>query len=305
MTKTLLPTKVASFVRKEHRPLIRNALEHGFDFQKGTKHVKVLYGGKLVTTMPLTPSDYRSMKNNISYIKKKTGIDIRKPPLKKKKDNIMETQVEEHQHVPAKTVKSFSCLSCGEQESFETNGERTRHYRESHDTPSQAFRHWIAHDSAGVTFTPTEVFKGAKKYASTETQEAPSFNPNNASAVIGGLVSRGAVIKEDRGKFKLVNVDAVLPNKEKVVPSLESVVDVEEMEPAKPMLQPLAEAKAELDEEIFLPAAEQVTEDATSIEETFTAFFKALRSNDTQDPQYWEAVADIARSYSSIVEEQF
>lgn len=55
---------------KEVKKLVKALKIQGFEIKTGKKnHIKVYRSGRLITTLPATPSDWRSLKNAIALLK--------------------------------------------------------------------------------------------------------------------------------------------------------------------------------------------------------------------------------------------
>ncbi len=58
-------------MHKEVRDLIRALRQQGFEVQdQEVAHPKVYRNGRLITTLPSTPSDVRSLKNTVAKLRK-------------------------------------------------------------------------------------------------------------------------------------------------------------------------------------------------------------------------------------------
>lgn len=70
-TLLLARSEGASGTHKEVRDLIRRLRQQGFTVvDKGVAHPKVYKDGQLLTTLPSTPSDVRSLKNAVGKLRR-------------------------------------------------------------------------------------------------------------------------------------------------------------------------------------------------------------------------------------------
>ena len=63
-------------VRKDVGELLEACTKAGMEIERTAKHWRVIYGGIVVTTLPQTPSDRRSLLNARAEIRRATGIEI-------------------------------------------------------------------------------------------------------------------------------------------------------------------------------------------------------------------------------------